>query len=171
MTARQKISRPDKVLCPDPGLTKPDIATYYESVAEVLLPHLADRPLTMHRFPDGVDDEGFYQKQAPSAAPPDTVTVQAQNERGRVDHLVVDAYAQTAVVPYSLRARPKAPIATPIDFAELGRVEPDRYDATSVVRRLGRKTDPWTDMTAHAGSVERARTTLGAEDESAAGSP
>ena len=258
VTAHQEISRPDKTLFPDPGLTQGrPRALLRAGRRRACCPHLAGRPLVLHRFPDGVDESGFYQKQAPQDAPLDTVTVAAQNERGHVDHLLVDdveglrylanqavvelhrwlsraddldrpdllvidldpprrrdlavlrraaratrdllgeigltpylmttgsrgyhvvapldrtegfdevralaravadrlaadapddltteqriaqrgnriyldtnrnAYAQTAVAPYSPRARPGAPVATPIDFAELGRVEPDGYD-------------------------------------------
>ncbi|MGI5132110.1 non-homologous end-joining DNA ligase [Pseudonocardia sp. CA-107938] len=90
MTAHQEISRPDKVLYPEPGWTKADIAEHYEHVAEAMLPHLEARPLVTHRFPDGVDDAGFYQKQAPADPPVDTVTVPSGNQRGEVEHLVVD---------------------------------------------------------------------------------
>ncbi len=90
MTTHQEISRPGKVLFPDPGLTKADLAAYYERVADVLLPHLARRPLVLHRFPDGIADAGFFQKQASEGAPVDTVTVPAQNDRGHVDHVLVD---------------------------------------------------------------------------------
>jgi bifunctional non-homologous end joining protein LigD len=90
MTAHQEISRPDKVLYPEPGWTKADIAEHYEHVAELMLPHLEQRPLVTHRFPDGVDDAGFYQKQAPADPPVDTVTVPSGNARGEVEHLLVD---------------------------------------------------------------------------------
>lgn len=90
MTAHQEISRPDKVLYPEPGWTKADIAEHYERVADVLLPHLEGRPLVTHRFPDGVDDSGFFQKQAPADPPVDTVTVASGNARGEVEHLLVD---------------------------------------------------------------------------------
>jgi bifunctional non-homologous end joining protein LigD len=90
VTAHQEISRPDKVLFPEPGWTKSDVAEHYEHVAELMLPHLAGRPLVTHRFPDGVDDAGFYQKQAPADPPVDTVTVPSGNARGEVSHLVVD---------------------------------------------------------------------------------
>ncbi len=90
MTEHQEISRPGKTLFPDPGLTKADLARYYEQVADVMLPHLAGRPLVLHRFPDGIGEPGFYQKQASQGAPVDTVTVAAQNSRGHVDHLLVD---------------------------------------------------------------------------------
>lgn len=85
MTAHQEISRPDKTLFADPGLTKADLARYYEQVAAAMLPHLAGRPLVLHRFPDGVDHSGFFQKQASPDAPVDTVTVAAQNARGHVE--------------------------------------------------------------------------------------
>ena len=90
MTAHQEISRPDKVLYPEPGWTKADVAEHYEHVAEFMLPHLEQRPLVTHRFPDGVDDSGFYQKQAPADPPVDTVTVPSGNARGSVEHLLVD---------------------------------------------------------------------------------
>jgi bifunctional non-homologous end joining protein LigD len=282
-----RITRPEKVLYPDPGVTKRDLAEYFDDVAEVMLPHLRDRPLVLNRFPDGLDGEGFFQKQAPAHAPDDlpTVTVAADNRRGEVTHvlagdpdalrflanqaclelhrwlsradrldhpdlLVVDldppsggersvlrdtaratrdlfgelglapflmatggggyhvvapltrsapfdrvrelakgiaerlaaedpdrrtteqriakrgdrifldiarnAYAQTAVAPYSPRARPGAPVATPIEFGELGRTGPARYDLTSVRRRLARKGDPWAGMERHARAAEDA---------------
>lgn len=291
MTARQRISRPDKVLYPGPEVTKADLAAHFEHVAEVMLPHLAGRPLVLHRFPDGVEDSGFYQKQAPSHAPDfvDTVTVHADNRRGHVEHVVADdvdtlrylanqaclelhrwlshtddldvpdllvidldppdrrdldalrraarttrdlfgqiglapylmatggsgyhvvapltpsagfdevrglaravadrlaaadpdaltteqridarggrifldtnrnAYAQTAVAPYSPRARPGAPVATPIEFSELGKVEPDGYDLAAVRRRIGQKDDPWADMASRAVPAGKARSTL-----------
>ncbi len=64
----------DKVLFPPrdgdrSGLTKRDLIRYYASIAPVLLPHLVDRPLNLHRYPDGVDRKGFWQKQAPAYAP------------------------------------------------------------------------------------------------------
>jgi bifunctional non-homologous end joining protein LigD len=290
VTEHQEISRPGKTLFPEPGLTKADLARYYEQVADVMLPHLAGRPLVLHRFPDGIGESGFYQKQASQGAPVDTVTVAAQNSRGHVEHLLVDdveglrylanqavvelhrwlsradeldrpdllvidldpprrpdvtalrrtaraardllgeigltpylmatgsrgyhvvapldrtegfddvralaravadrlaadapdeltteqriaqrgnriyldinrnAFAQTTVAPYSPRARPGAPVATPIEFAELGRVAPDGYDTTSIVRRLARKPDPWADIATSAGSATRARAALG----------
>jgi bifunctional non-homologous end joining protein LigD len=289
MTTRQQISRPGKVLDPGSSLTKADLAAHYERVADVMLPHLARHPLVLHRYPDGLDADGFYQKQAPEGAPLATVTVPARNERGHVEHLLVDdveglrylanqavvelhrwlstaddldhpdllvidldpprrrdlaalrraaratrdlfgeigltpylmatgsrgyhvvapldrtaafddvralaraladrlaaatpddltteqrianrgnriyldtnrnAYAQTTVAPYSPRARPGAPVATPLGFGELSRVEPDGHDTVSVGRRLARKADPWSDMAAHAGSASRARSAL-----------
>jgi len=56
-------SREEKVLFPEPGLTKGDVIDYYERVADRILPHLKDRPLVLQRFPDGIGEAGFYQKQ------------------------------------------------------------------------------------------------------------
>jgi bifunctional non-homologous end joining protein LigD len=64
----------DKVLFPPRdkrrrGISKRDLIRYYACIAPTLLPYLADRPLNLHRFPDGVDHKGFWQKQAPAHAP------------------------------------------------------------------------------------------------------
>ncbi|OLT16434.1 hypothetical protein BJF78_14215 [Pseudonocardia sp. CNS-139] len=285
------VSRPDKVLYPDAGYTKADLAEYHEAVAGVMLPHLAGRPLVMHRFPDGIGDSGFYQKEAPAHVPDfvGTTTVAAGNRRGRVRHIVVgdvdtlrfladqaclelhrwlsradridepdlivididppdgvdlavlrrtvratsgllaevglaphvmatggsgyhvvaplersagfdevraladgiagrlvaeepdaltteqrisarrgrifldtnrNAYGQTVVAPYSPRARPGAPVATPIDLDELGRVAPAGYDLRSVRRRTAQKGDPWADLSAGAVPAAAARRRL-----------
>jgi bifunctional non-homologous end joining protein LigD len=65
-----KVSNLDKVLYPAVGFTKRDVIEYYASVAPVLLPHLEGRPLTLKRYPNGVDDKFFYEKNAPSHRPP-----------------------------------------------------------------------------------------------------
>ena len=56
------ITHPEKVMFPDDGITKGELAAYYEAVAPVMLPHLARRPLTMERFPAGIARKGFLQK-------------------------------------------------------------------------------------------------------------
>ena len=58
-----------KVFWPDEGLTKGDLIEYFRSVAPALLPHLRDRPLTVIRFPDGINGMSFYQKHTPDYAP------------------------------------------------------------------------------------------------------
>jgi bifunctional non-homologous end joining protein LigD len=277
MKGTVEITRPDKLLYPKSGYTKADLAEYYEQLAGVMLPHLAGRPVVLHRFPDGADDSGFYQKQAPDHIPDptETVTVASGNRRGSVRHLVVgdvdtlrflanlaclelhrwlshadrldnpdllimdldpphdrdlsrlrwavrctaalfeevglqpylmatggtgyhvvapldrscgfdsvralardmadrlataapdrltteqriakrgdrifldtnrNAYAQTAITPYSPRANDRATVATPIEFDELSKVEPDRFDLSGVRRRLARKADPWAGL-------------------------
>src|SRR6195256_2384447 len=63
------VSNLDKVLYPKDGFTKGEVIDYYIRVAPVLLPHLKDRPLTMKRYPDGVEGEFFYEKNCPSHRP------------------------------------------------------------------------------------------------------
>ena len=63
------ISNLDKVLFPETGFTKGQLIDYYATVATAMLPHVADRPLTMKRYPDGVDGKFFYEKHIPSHAP------------------------------------------------------------------------------------------------------
>ncbi len=64
-----QVSNLDKVLYPKVGFTKGQVIDYYIRVAPVLLPHLKDRPLTMKRYPDGVEGEFFYEKNCPSHRP------------------------------------------------------------------------------------------------------
>jgi len=63
------LSNLDKVLYPEVGFTKGHVIDYYTRIAPVLLPHLADRPLTLKRYPNGVDGGHFYEKQCPSHRP------------------------------------------------------------------------------------------------------
>jgi bifunctional non-homologous end joining protein LigD len=66
---RLKISNWDKVLFPKTGFTKGDLISYYARIAPVVLPHLRDRPLTLKRYPNGVEAKYFYEKQSPSHRP------------------------------------------------------------------------------------------------------
>jgi len=286
-----QVSSTDKVFFPDDGVTKGDLVGYYHQVAEVMVPHLRERPVNLQRFPDGIKASGFFQQDA-SGHFPDwmrTVTVPRRGRGGTVDHVVCDdaatlvylanqgtvtfhpwtsrvdhldrpdlvifdldpdpgqgldvvraaaravrraleevglvpfvqtsgsrgfhvvgplrpgadveevkafaddlarlvaardprrltveqrkakregrlfldtgrnAYAQTAVAPYSVRARPGAPVATPIDWDELGRVEPRSYRLQNLRRRLARKPDPWAGITDRAEAFEPARARL-----------
>lgn len=70
-----EVSNLDKVLFPDDGLTKRDLIDYYRRIADVMLPHLRERPLNMQRFPDGIDASGFYEKKVPSYFPDWITTV------------------------------------------------------------------------------------------------
>ena len=66
---RLRITNWDKVLFPETGFTKGDLVAYYARIAPALLPHLHDRPLTLKRYPNGVDSQYFYEKQSPSHRP------------------------------------------------------------------------------------------------------
>jgi len=283
-----EISKPDKVLFPDDGFSKLDLATYYDAVADVMLPHLRGRPVNMQRFPDGVGGMAFYEKKVPSHFPEWMHTVEVHTEDGsqrqvvaddrrslvylaqqacitphtwlctsksleKPDQLVFDldpsdsdlpkvrratrlvgellddlglttylkttgsrgyhvlvplrpalgfddvrafarrcgevlvdkapdlltlehrkakrgdrvyvdigrnAYGQTAVPAYAVRARPGAPVSTPITWEELSRVAPDQHTITSVRRRLARRDCPWADVRRHAQGITTARKRL-----------
>lgn len=66
---RVKLSNLSRVLYPAAGVTKQDVITYYIRAAPFLLPFLHNRPITMHRFPDGAASPGFYEKDAPAGTP------------------------------------------------------------------------------------------------------
>ena len=68
-TRELSISNLDKVFYPESGFTKGQVITFYSDIADVILPHLRDRPLTMKRYPDGVTGQHFYEKNAPVHTP------------------------------------------------------------------------------------------------------
>lgn len=268
-----EISSADKVLFPDDGITKLDLANYYARIADTALRHWRDRPLTLRRFPDGIDAGGFFQKNVSDHFPDWIDRVEVPKEDGTVTHalatepatmvyladqgcvefhlalaraerpshpdrmifdldpsdndfgkvqevaravraalddrglpsfvattgsrglhivlsldasaevdalrpfarkiaaevaeanpslatteqrkakrgdrVLVDtfrtAYGQTAIAPYSVRARPGAPVATPIRWEEAfaSELTPDGYTIASIFRRLGQIEDPW----------------------------
>lgn len=290
-----RISNVDKPFYPKEHVSKGEVIEHYQAVADVMLPHLAGRPLTLRRYPDGITEEGFVQQEAPDFGPdwldvvdaprrqgegtvthvvcddaatlvyltnlaaieihpwlstadrldhpdrlvididppkgvevgtlrdiarqfrdlfteigltpfvqatggrgfhvvapldrsenydfvreladdlaeclagqhPDLLTT-AQRKQRRGDRIFLDinrnAYGQTAIAPYSLRARPGAPVATPLDWSELGRATPNGHNIHTIRRRLARKDDPWTDIRRHAASPASARRRLSSLD-------
>ncbi|MDE3130564.1 MAG: DNA ligase D [Acidobacteriota bacterium] len=79
---RLKLTNADKVLYPATGFTKADLIAYYAGVAPTLLPHLRDRPLTLKRYPGGVDAAYFYEKRSPPHRPAWVQTAAVAGERG-----------------------------------------------------------------------------------------
>ncbi len=273
---RVALSNQEKVLFPKSKITKGDLVDYYERIAPVMLPYMKDRPVTMHRYPDGISKEGFYQKDAADYFP-DYITIQpvARSTGATVDYPVVNnaaslvylanlacitphlwlskidklnypdrmifdfdpspgvpfsavraaavsarklledlglptflmttgsrgvhvvvplqrrylfdevrefakevaqllvdrepkkltlemrkakrgkrifidtlrnAWGATAVAPYAVRAKPGAPVATPISWAELSKVTPTQYTIKNIFQRIARVKDPWKDM-------------------------
>lgn len=288
------VSDPDKVFFPGAGITKGELAEYYGRIADVMLPHVRARCISMHRWPDGIDGDDFYQKEAPRHFPewirtesvpkkgggsvrhvvaddvrtlvfladqgcvtphvwlsrvaspdhpdrmifdldppeeseasawvddvrwaarrvgelleeltlaprvmtsgsrglhlhvpldasadfdavrafarriaellaaryPDRLTTEQRKKerRGRIflDYLR-NGYAQTSAPPYAVRARPGAPVATPIEWKELPGIEPRRYTLRNLFRRLGQKPDPWADIDGDASDLAGAREAL-----------
>jgi bifunctional non-homologous end joining protein LigD len=81
------VSNLNKVLYPKVGFTKGQVIDYYIRIAPVLLPHLRDRPLTMKRYPNGVDAEFFYEKNCPSHRPKWVQTAKVWSEgNNRIMH-------------------------------------------------------------------------------------
>jgi len=284
-------SNEDKVLFRDSGITKGELIDYYVGIAEHILPQIHDRPLSMQRFPDGIGEEGFYQKELPGYFPDwiDSVEVDTHDGRQRQgvcsnratlaylaqqacvtphvwlsrrdrldcpDRFVIDldppgddfppvrraalavrdflaelelpawcmttgsrglhvvvpldrsqdfdaardfgrrfaralaaredktltfeqrkakrgrrvyldtsnlAYGQTAVCPYAVRARPGAPVATPITWDELesGDVGPRSWTLLTLPEHLEGGADPFGDLARHGRSLARAAEALG----------
>jgi bifunctional non-homologous end joining protein LigD len=285
-----EITHPDKVLFPAIGFTKLDLARYYERVADTMLPHVRNRPVSMQCFPDGVEGNGFFLKNAPPHFPDWIERVSVPKRGGRVAHVLCNhtatlvylanqnaitphvwtsradrlrrpdrlifdldptdedfaavrsvarrlgdvlralglkpfamttgsrglhvvvplrrtapfgevrrfaravadvlvaedpdrltteprkasrrgrmfvdvlrnGYAQTAVPPYAVRARARAPVATPLRWEELDdrRLYPQRWTTRNVFRRLNAGGDPWRGISRHARSLDRARREL-----------
>ncbi|HJU51466.1 MAG TPA: non-homologous end-joining DNA ligase [Acidimicrobiia bacterium] len=83
------VSHPEKVLFPDSGVTKGEVADYYHRVADVMLPHLIDRPLTIQRFPQGIQKQGFMQKHAGKGFPDYIDRIELAKQDGTVKYPVV----------------------------------------------------------------------------------
>lgn len=269
------ITNPDKVLFPAAGITKWQLVQHQLDCAEVMLPLIADRPLTLRRYPDGIDGEGWFQKHTPPGLPPwvRRASIPRGSAGEAIEHIVADGAAtlvflanlaaielhvglstveepdrprelifdldpppgaqpaavrratrrvravldeldmpsrlkssgsagfhvhvpldgaatqslarnvakgvamitarrhpgeltvehrrahrggrvlidwfrnspaQTAIAPYSVRARPSAPVATPMDWSELSRTQPQRWTISSLPRRLAQVGDVWS---------------------------
>jgi bifunctional non-homologous end joining protein LigD len=93
---RFEVSSLDKVLFPSAGVTKGDLIEHYRAVSDRILRHLHDRPLSMQRFPDGIDTDGFYQKEAPDYFPDWIERVTVKKEGGTVEHVVCQNEATLA---------------------------------------------------------------------------
>jgi bifunctional non-homologous end joining protein LigD len=270
-----RLTHPDRVLYPDQGATKAELARYYETVAPLMLPHLAGRPLMLKRCPAGIGGECFFQKHRSDSTPPSVKTIRIREGSKSREYLAVDDLAglvalvqmgtleihawgsrlkdvekpdllvfdldpakdvawkvvvasarevrkrlaglglrsfvktsggkglhvvvpiqptvewpavkafcrgvaealardrperyvstaslaarggrifvdylrngrgATAVAAYSTRASPRAPIATPVSWDELGRIRPDRFDLSNIRRRLASTPDPWREL-------------------------
>jgi len=90
-----KLTNLDKVLYPRAGFTKAHVIDYYRAIAPVLLPHLADRALTLKRYPNGVEGAFFYEKESPAHRPDfvRTAPVWSEGRGGDIHYTVVDSLA------------------------------------------------------------------------------
>jgi bifunctional non-homologous end joining protein LigD len=83
------ITHPDKLLFPGDGITKGDLAEYYTAISPVMLPHLHSRPLTMERYPAGIGEKGFWQKDVSRGFPSWLERVEVPKKNGIVHYPLV----------------------------------------------------------------------------------
>src|SRR6266700_4775359 len=83
------ISHPNKLLFPDDGITKGELAAYYDAIAALMVPHIRSRPVTMERFPEGIGRAGFLQKDVSKGFPEWLERVEVPKKGGVVHHPVV----------------------------------------------------------------------------------
>ncbi|MBT2366058.1 non-homologous end-joining DNA ligase [Streptomyces sp. ISL-10] len=111
-----EIKRPDKLLFPDDGISKADLAAYYRRIAPYMLPELRGRPLMLERYPDGTGQPRFMQKHTPSHYPDWIGRAEVGKEGGTVVHTVCDGAAtlmylvdQACVTFHRWQSRVRAP--------------------------------------------------------------
>lgn len=106
------ITHPEKVLFPDAGITKGELASYYAAIAPIMLPHICGRPVTMERYPAGIGEQGFLQKDVSKGFPKWLERVEVPKKGGTVHHpLVCDARSllwlvnQNSITPHVWTSR------------------------------------------------------------------
>lgn len=149
--SRVEVTRPRKLLFPQAGVTKGDLVAYYERVAEHMLPHVRDRPVSMQRFPDGIEGYGFFHKDVPDHFPAWISRVEVEKHGGTVTHAVASnadtlAYLanQGCITPHvwlSRRDRLRFPDRLVFDFDpsvdDFAAVRRAARNAGQLLRQLG----------------------------------
>lgn len=87
---RMKVSNADRLIYPADGITKGDVVAYYELTAEHMLPHVAGRPLTLERYPKGIEAKGFMQKNAPAHFPEEILRIEVPARHGTTTYPVLE---------------------------------------------------------------------------------
>jgi bifunctional non-homologous end joining protein LigD len=139
-----EITHPDKLLFPDDGISKGDLAAYYERVAGWMLPHVLDRPVSMQRFPDGIAQKGFFHKDAPDHFPNWIRRVEVPKAGGSVTHVLITnadtlvyLVGQNTITPHvwlSRADRPRQPDRIVFDL------DPPPDTEFTAIRRAARAT-------------------------------
>lgn len=137
------ISNPGKVLYPADGITKAEVIRYHERVAPLIVKHSQGRPVALHRFPDGIDKGGFFQKQKGKHFPDWIPTVELETRDGSTEFVVIEDAAtivylagQGVLVLHTLFSRAQAP-HTPVEvMVDLDPSTPDRVPVRHAARRL-----------------------------------
>jgi bifunctional non-homologous end joining protein LigD len=139
------ITHPEKVLFPDDGITKGELASYYESIAPLMLPHIRARPVTMERYPAGIGKKGFWQKDVSKGFPEWLKRVEVPKKDGTVHHpLVTDTRSllwianQNTITPHvwvSRAPRLNYPDVCVFDLDPSNDDEPDVLRTTALALR------------------------------------
>jgi bifunctional non-homologous end joining protein LigD len=85
-----QITHKDKILFPNSGILKQDVMAYYEKITDYILPYLKNHPLTMQRFPNGIAEDGFFQKNASAYFPDWIKTEEVRKVGGWVNQVICD---------------------------------------------------------------------------------
>jgi bifunctional non-homologous end joining protein LigD len=152
-----KLTNLDKVLFGPPpsdpdrtGVTKRELIAYFARIAPVMLPHLDERPLNLHRFPNGADGPGFWQKDIPPSAPTwlrrwHEVGVDGREDRKANEHLIADRVAtlcwlgnQAAFEIHAWTARLEEPFKPTFALIDIDPGTKTTWEATLVLARLYR---------------------------------
>ena len=140
-----RLTHPDKVLFPDDGVTKADVADHYARVAEVMLPHVRERPLSLQVFPGGIGRRGHFLKQIPDYFPDWIARAELPKHGGTVTHMVPTTAASLRMlaqhnaiavhVPTARVDRPERPDRLILDFDPEG---DDEWDVIVAAARSAR---------------------------------
>ena len=88
--ANDLITHPEKILFPTEGITKAELADYYEQIAPIMLPHIRNRPITMERFHRGISQPGFFQKDVVKGFPEWLKRIEVPKHGGTVHHPIAN---------------------------------------------------------------------------------
>src|SRR5437867_600533 len=88
-----EITRPEKVLFPKDEISKRELVEYYRRIAPIMLPHVRGRPISMERYPDGIESQGFFQKKSGFYYPGWIRTVSLHKQNGSVRYVLCDDVA------------------------------------------------------------------------------
>jgi bifunctional non-homologous end joining protein LigD len=121
-----EITHPEKVLFPDPEITKLDLVRHYQAIAPAMLPHVRGRPLALQVFPQGIEGHGFFMKEVPSYFPDWIVTAKVPKQGGTLTQVLPEDAAtlvylagQNAITPHVWLSRadePRKPDRLTLDF-------------------------------------------------------
>jgi bifunctional non-homologous end joining protein LigD len=138
------ITHPDKLLFPADGISKGELAAYYATVGPILLPHLRGRPVTMERFPAGIDKKGFMQKDVVKGYPEWLARVEVPKRDGTTHYALIDDARslewlanQNCITPHVWTSRQPAldmPDSCVFDL-DPSRDEPDELRAAAIAVR------------------------------------